>query len=68
MIALTADEIAQITARVRKKAQCEVLRQLGIPYKIRPDGTPVVLRAVMEASFGHATTKKGPTSPRLRLF
>lgn len=67
MLTLSRDEIVQVTARVRKSAQCEVLRQLGIPYKTRPDGTPVVLRAAMEASLGYAPKKSGSASPKLRL-
>lgn len=67
MLTLTHDEIVQLTARVRKSAQCDTLRQLGIPYKIRPDGSPVVLRAAMEVALGHAPKKNGSSSPRLRL-
>lgn len=67
MLALTSDEIVEITCRVKKSAQCDALASMGIPFKIRPDGTPVVLRAVMEAAFGHATKNERPASPRLRL-
>lgn len=64
---LTPDEIAALTNRVRRRAQCDVLRQLGIPFKIRPDGSPVVLRAAMEAALGYATKEKRQTSPALRV-
>ncbi len=67
MLTLTPDEIVQLTARKRRQKQCDVLRQMGIPFVIHPDGTPVVLRAAMEAALGYATTKKGSPSPSLRL-
>lgn len=67
MLTLTTDEIVQLTARVRKTSQCDTLRQLGIPYKIRPDGTPVVLRVAMEMALGYASKAKGSASPKLRL-
>lgn len=64
---LTPEELAELTSRVRRKAQCDVLRQMGIPFKIRPDGSPAVLRAAMEASLGYAPKKSGSASPKLRL-
>lgn len=67
MLTLSGDEIAQLTARVRKSSQCDILTKLGIPYKIRPDGSPVVLRAAMEVSLGYAPKTKGSSSPKLRL-
>ena len=67
MLTLSRDEIEQLTDRVRKTAQCEVLRELGIPFKTRPDGSPVVLRAAMEVTLGYAPKKTGSASPKLRL-
>lgn len=67
MLTLTPDEIVQLTSRVQKAKQCESLKQLGIPFKIRGDGTPVVLRVAMEVALGYATTTKGPTSASLRV-
>ncbi|MVW72174.1 DUF4224 domain-containing protein [Bordetella sp. 15P40C-2] len=67
MLTLTAEEIAEVTRKVRGRPQCEVLRQMGIPFVIRPDGTPVVLRAAMEAALGYATKETGTASPKLRL-
>nr|MBF0684284.1 DUF4224 domain-containing protein [Pseudomonas sp.] len=64
---LSDEEVVSLTGRVRHAAQKQVLAHLGIPYKARPDGSPVVLRAMMEAVFGHATEKKGPASPRVRV-
>ncbi|MBV7482478.1 DUF4224 domain-containing protein [Bordetella sp. BOR01] len=64
-LTLAPDELAEITGKTRKSSQIEVLRQLAIPFKIRPDGTPLVLRAAMEAALGHATKNQGPTPPKL---
>lgn len=67
MITLTHDEVAALTGKVKKSAQCLELAKLGIPYKSRSDGTPVVLRVSLEVAFGHAPTNQGSSSPRLRL-
>ncbi|WP_428980564.1 DUF4224 domain-containing protein [Achromobacter mucicolens] len=55
------------TGESRKNGQVDALKFLGIPFKIRSDQTPVVLRAAMEAALGHATKNQGPSSPSLRL-
>ncbi|MFE0843177.1 DUF4224 domain-containing protein [Achromobacter insolitus] len=67
MITLTHEELVELTGKARKSGQIEALRFLSIPFKIRPDGTPVVLRAAMEAALGHATKNQGPTPPRVRI-
>lgn len=67
MLVLSAAEIADLTARVKAKAQARQLEHLGIPYRLRSDGSLVVLRI-------HATTVE-PThdettqarTPRLRF-
>jgi hypothetical protein len=61
---LTPDELAELTARTRPRAQAEVLAALGIPYRTRPDGTLVVLRQVVLAVLGAQQERRGP---RLRL-
>jgi len=66
-IFLTCDELAELTQRQRPSKQREVLLQLGIPFKLRPDGSIVVLRAAMEAALGYATPHEKPRSPALRL-
>lgn len=40
---LTADQVAELTGKVRPAAQRGVLLALGIPFKVRPDGSNVVL-------------------------
>ncbi|WP_431194635.1 DUF4224 domain-containing protein [Achromobacter insuavis] len=67
MITISQDELIELTGKIRKSGQIEALRFLSIPFKIRPDGTPVVLRAAVEAALGHATKNQGPTPPRVRV-
>ncbi len=52
---LTPEELEQLTGRVRKGAQIEALRAMGIMHTIRPDGRPLVLRAHIEAMMGGKT-------------
>ncbi|WP_420872167.1 DUF4224 domain-containing protein [Achromobacter anxifer] len=67
MLTLSQEELIELTGKARKAGQIEALKFLAIPFKIRPDGTPVVLRAAMEAVLGHATKNQGSASPSLRL-
>lgn len=67
MSTLTSEEIIDLTGKVRPAAQRKVLEHMGIAYKERPDGSIVVLRAMLEAVFGHATQKNRPASPSLRV-
>lgn len=41
---LTAREVAELTGRERRPAQCRALDAMGVPYRVRPDGSPAVLR------------------------
>lgn len=45
---LTPDEIAALTGKVRPSAQVRALRAMGIEHRIRPDGSPAVLRAALD--------------------
>ena len=45
---LTRDEVASLTAYKRYGKQCDVLRQMGIPFITNPTGRPIVVRAVLE--------------------
>ena len=58
---LSNQELVELTGKVRPSAQVKVLNFMGIPYKLRPDGTPAVVRYQFE------TKKEEPASPRLRL-
>jgi len=64
---LTADQLKEVTGKCRARAQVDVLAALGIPFKVRPDGTPIVLRAAFEVAMGYASTQNRPTSPKVRL-
>lgn len=62
-------ELAVLTQRVRSSAQAKVLAFMGIDYKLRPDGSLVVLRSHVEKQFGEGTTAKArrKTTPRFDL-
>lgn len=62
-LALTPDELVEVTGRTRHKAQAEALTAMGIPYRLRPDGSPLVLRVHVI----HETTEKKQASPELHL-
>ena len=49
---LTKEELQALTGRQRRDAQVAALRQMGIEHKIRPDGSPAVLRAHVEELLG----------------
>jgi hypothetical protein len=48
-LTLDDDELREVTGKRRAPAQRRALDHLGIPYRQRPDGTLVVLRAAAEA-------------------
>ena len=45
---LTKEELQELTGRTRRDAQVAALRSMGIEHRIRPDGSPAVLRAHVE--------------------
>lgn len=49
---LTQTEIADLTQRKRAKAQQRQLNAMGIQYKVRADGSLVVLQAHVERLLG----------------
>ena len=57
-IFLSQEEIKELTNRVHRKAQRAALNSLGITSKIRPDGSLVVARAVVENELGVTPSKK----------
>lgn len=59
---LTESELADLTHRTKPAAQARALRDMGIPYHRRPDGTLVVLRRTLDAP-----EKNRQASPALRL-
>ena len=40
MLTLSQKELIELTGKTRKAKQIEALKFLGVPFKIRPDGTP----------------------------
>ena len=64
---LTPDDLVALTAKVRCSAQRRVLEALGIPHKVRPDGSLVVLRVAVEVALGHVGSGAPVRRPRLHL-
>ena len=58
---LSDAELVELTKRKRKRAQCKTLDALGVPYRRRPDGSPVVFRSSMVQDQG------GKRAPAMRL-
>lgn len=44
---LTAAQLADLTGRVRPRAQRRALERMGIRHHVRPDGRPVVATAAL---------------------
>lgn len=56
---LTREEVTEMTGRQQYRAQAKVLNAMGITYKVRPDGTLLVLRAhVIEQLGGKPAARK----------
>lgn len=66
---LSPDEIATLTGKTRRPAQRQVLAALGVPFKARPDGSLVVLRASVDVALGYneAARARSSSGPQLRL-
>jgi hypothetical protein len=60
MLVLTADEVAELTGRVRRSAQVKALQFMGIEHRIRPDGSVAVLRSCVEKVLGGGDTNPKP--------
>ena len=52
MMLLTTQEVRELTGLQRPSAQARALQGMGIECRRRPDGSVVVLRAVVEAVLG----------------
>lgn len=55
---LTPDEVAELTARVRWKAQCRQLAAMGVPFKPNAVGRPLVERAAVVLSEPRTAKRK----------
>jgi hypothetical protein len=63
-VILSPADLMLLTGRMRYTAQRRVLDALGVPYRVRPDGSVVVFQEDLRRE---STTQKGPASPRLRF-
>jgi hypothetical protein len=57
---LNDDELRTLTGKSFRSLQAEVLRYMGIEYRLRPDGSLVVLRSQLEPQQGK---KKASAEP-----
>lgn len=51
-LVLNHEEIRALTGRRRYRAQARALARMGISYRLRPDGFPIVSRAHFEEIMG----------------
>lgn len=73
-IVLSAVELQELTLKPTPGRQRRVLDYVGIPYKVRPDGSLIVLRVHVDHAYDGAGSLGGPSfsqparpEPRLRL-
>ena len=59
---LTADEIRELTGKRRNDAQARELTHLDIPYRVRKDGSLIVVRTDL-----HTAPIGQPKGPSLRF-
>lgn len=60
---LSSEELERITRYRRPKKQLEILRSLGVPARLRPDNTVLVLRMHLTQPANDAMQ---PARPRLK--
>ena len=58
---LSKDELVALTGKRRPKAQARALTGMCIPYRRRPDGSPVVLRIHLDMLSGPDAPANGAT-------
>lgn len=63
-LCLTPAELESLTGKQRRSAQLRVLQALGIPARVRPDGSLLVLRSHVTDD---APAQNEPPSPQLHL-
>lgn len=65
---LSPDEIEELTGKVRLAAQRLELQALGIPFRLRRDGSIAVLRSAVQVALGHHEVVPPRTGrPQLRF-
>ncbi len=65
---LSPDDLVALTGCKRADAQARALQAMKVPHVLRPDGSPVVLRAYVETMLGGITsgTVVAPREPELQ--
>lgn len=63
---LTADEVAELTGRVRHKVQARKLAELGVPFRLSAQGRPLVERAAVLTAEPKPAQTIAPRWDRLR--
>jgi hypothetical protein len=48
-IALNSEELQEVTGYKTARKQIDALALMEIPFKVRPDGTPFVVRSALES-------------------
>jgi hypothetical protein len=58
-------DIRDLTGYTNSAKQISALREMGIPFRVRPDGRPVVLRAAAYSALGKQVSHvpKASSSP-----
>lgn len=65
---LSDDELIALTRRTQHAAQARMLRAMGIDHKVRPDGSLIVARLVVDEFLGVSLKPKTTSKePRLEL-
>lgn len=64
---LDDDDLIALTGKTRRDAQARALDFMGVGYKLRPDGSVVVMRASVEHCFGFGLVSKKTRKPELCL-
>jgi Domain of unknown function (DUF4224) len=65
---LTADELVELTGLRQPTAQRRVLDAIRVPYRVRPNGSIIVLRAAVDLALGGVPVERpGVPAPKLRL-
>lgn len=59
MLDLTDDELYRVTKKHRRRAQAKALDFMQIPYRVRPDGSLLVLRDALQAPLATAKVPAG---------
>ncbi len=55
---LTKDQVTKLTGKSRFKAQAKALRQMGVDFRVRPDGRPMVVESDITFNKNNSTKKQ----------